>query len=106
MLRVDAEERVIDGRLVPVMVELDVPEMVELDVPVMAELDVPVMVELGVPVMVELDVPVCDAEPVAEDEPVLDGGVPNAYNLLSYDPTYTVPSLPMAGDEYTTWPVV
>ena len=29
----------------------------------------------------------------------------NAYTEVSSDPTYTVPSAPMAGDEYT-WPPV
>ena len=30
----------------------------------------------------------------------------SAYSLLSYDPTYTVPSAPMAGEESTALPVV
>ena len=59
-------------------------------------------------------VDVCDEEgdvTVAEDgkaSAVADGDAiaPNAYTMASVEPTYTAPSPPMAGDEYTGLPVV
>jgi hypothetical protein len=46
-----------------------------------------------------------DGDGEGEVDEVGRGAHHNAYTLLSLDPTYTVPSSPIAGDEYTWLPV-